>query len=126
MAEKSLTSVSILIVEDEVLIALDLSHTFRAAGAEIVGPAGTADDALTLLSERQIDAAVVDVNLGEGDSLPIVHALARTGIPFLYYTGHEAPASLGWPRAKVIKKPALPSALVAAVSELLPSSDTDD
>lgn len=124
MAEKSLASVSILIVEDEVLIALDLSDTFRAAGAEVVGPAGTADDALTLLDEHRIDAAVVDVNLGDGDSLPVVHALARTGVPFVYYTGHETPASLGWPRAKVIKKPAVPSVLLTAVSELLPPRDT--
>ena len=54
----------ILIVEDEPLVAMDVQAMLQDAGMEIVGPAATSEAALGLVGSDQIDAALLDANLG--------------------------------------------------------------
>ncbi len=114
-----LTSYSVLIVEDEFLIAIDLADIFGDANALVVGPAATVSEALKLLDDQVIHAAVVDVNLREENSLAIALALESAGIPFIYHTAHAELGTLGWPVAPIVKKPSNPATLVATVSNLL-------
>lgn len=86
----ALTGKRILLVEDEYFIAADLARALRREGAEIVGPVGDLSAGLKLADEP-IDAAVLDVNLGEVMSYPIAERLARRSLPYMFLTGYD-----GW------------------------------
>ena len=108
----------ILIVEDEIVIAMDLVWIIRDAGAVVVvGPAMSVPEALRLIESYVITAAIVDVDLGKEDSLPVARRLDVARIPFVFHTGDGAKLSSNvWPRAPIIKKPATPQKLIAAVA----------
>jgi DNA-binding response OmpR family regulator len=78
----------ILIVEDEYLIAMQVKRWLLAAGAEVVGPVPSVQRALDLIEADSIDAAVLDVNLGNGDTVyPVADKLGALGVPYLFVTG---------------------------------------
>ena len=78
----------ILIVEDEPLIAMMLEDFLEALDREQAGSADNVADALALVEKGGIDAAILDVNLRNGEqSWPIADALAELGIPFILATG---------------------------------------
>lgn len=78
---------SILIVEDEPLIALDLAATLGKAGFNPVGVATTISQALRLLASASCEAVVLDILLGNTASSPIAAEAKRRGIPFICVTG---------------------------------------
>jgi CheY-like chemotaxis protein len=91
MEVASLQGRSVLIVEDEYLIAIDMRMSMADAGARVVGPVGSAHDALELLnSDTRIDAAVLDVHLGGEDSWVVADALTQRGVPFVFATADNA------------------------------------
>jgi DNA-binding response OmpR family regulator len=68
----------VLIVEDEYMIARDLALALEDAGAEVVGPAGTIQDALELIEDNDgIDGAVLDVNLHGERIYPVADLLSQ-------------------------------------------------
>jgi len=110
---------SILIVEDEPLIALDLHAALHAAGAGIIA-ATNAKEGLRLISRNDISAAVIDVRLGNQDSLEVCQALFHHRVPFLFYTAHaDADLLRAWPQAPVLLKPARSEEIVARIGELV-------
>jgi CheY-like chemotaxis protein len=117
-----LTGKRILIVEDEALVALDLEFAFQDEGAEVVGPALSLRDALSVLgSDASIDGAVLDVDLGGKDVFPVAELLCARGVPFVFHTGHATRASLDkpFPGVMVCTKPTLPTALIAVLLRLI-------
>lgn len=90
MAEQKLQGSRILIVEDEYLLADDLSETLVEAGAEVLGPIASIEDATAFIAgEAAIDAAVLDVNLRGDMVFPVADALRARGIPFAFATGYD-------------------------------------
>lgn len=80
---------SVLIVEDEVLVALDIEATVREAGYVVVGPASRESAALELLESHPCDLALLDANLGPGGNVEAVAtALRSRGIPFAFVSGY--------------------------------------
>ena len=79
----------VLIVEDHLLVALDLETTVKALGYEVVGPAGTLERAKELACSNSIDAALLDINLGDENVFPVALALQERGIPFIFTTGYS-------------------------------------
>ena len=78
----------ILVVEDEYLIAMDVKRWLIAAGATVVGPVPSADQALSLIAEERLTAAVLDVNVGLGDTAyPVAAVLEDLGVPYVFATG---------------------------------------
>lgn len=85
----SLKGKRVLVVEDEPLIAIVLADILIDAGCVVVGPAYDTDQALARISSDVIDAAVLDVNLGSGQtSAPVADVLAERAIPFIFATGY--------------------------------------
>jgi CheY-like chemotaxis protein len=85
----SLKGKRVLIVEDEPLIAIVLADILVDAGCVVVGPAYDTDQALARISTEPIDAAVLDVNLGSGQTSALVaDVLAERAIPFIFATGY--------------------------------------
>ena len=79
----------VLVVEDEMMIALLIEDALCALGAQVVGPAARLDAALRLASEASIDAAILDVNIRGGNSYPVADILATRGIPFIFCSGYS-------------------------------------
>ena len=80
----------ILVVEDEFLLADDLSRALRDAGAEVIGPAPSVQKAQRLLeSAGPFDAAVLDVNLRDVLRYSIARTLQAQATAFLFTTGYD-------------------------------------
>ncbi|MCJ2031790.1 response regulator [Methylobacterium sp. J-043] len=78
----------ILVVEDEYLIAMHLKRWLEEAGATVIGPVPSVDRALDLIEDVTLDAAVLDVNLGDGDTVyPVAETLTGIAVPYLFATG---------------------------------------
>ena len=88
MAEPALKPVRILIVEDEMLLAMNIEEMLLEHGYEVAGIAGRLGPALALAREGGFDAAMLDVNLAGEMSFPVADLLAERGIPFLFATGY--------------------------------------
>jgi DNA-binding response OmpR family regulator len=78
----------ILLVEDEVIIAMMLEDMITELGGIVVGPASTLDSGMALATNELVDGAILDVNLGAGNSYAIADILAARNIPFLMATGY--------------------------------------
>lgn len=107
----------VLVVEDEAVVAMELTRVLTAAGAKVVGPAGTIEEALSLLADQPIDRALLDVNLGGRLITPVAQALARRRIPFVYLTGYQEPDVDDGP---ILRKPVATSALLGALARGAP------
>jgi CheY-like chemotaxis protein len=91
MTSKLLISAKrVLVVEDEYLVAMDMSAYLEAAGAHVVGPASNVSAALAALERTELDGAILDVNLRGEMAYPVADALAARGIPFVFTTGYDA------------------------------------
>ena len=78
---------SVLVVEDQSYIALDLALAIEDADGEVIGPAASVKAALTLLAIKNVDGAILDLNLPDGDCSPVVEVLAGRSVPFILQTG---------------------------------------
>lgn len=85
-----LTGKIVLVVEDDYYVASDTAAALRGAGAEVLGPCPTEDDALRVLGEETPTAVVLDLNLGGGGPrFEIAHKLVKQGTPFVFLTGYD-------------------------------------
>ena len=83
-----MTGSRVLIVEDDVIIALDVEHALIAAGYEVCGVAESQADALALATKTRPDLAIVDISLGPGDGRIVARELfAKHGTDVLFATG---------------------------------------
>jgi CheY-like chemotaxis protein len=83
-----LSGLSLLLVEDEYLIALDTEQMLRDLGAAEVDVVGSFDDAHERAKNGRYDLAVLDVNINGKLSLPIAEALRAQGVPLVFATGY--------------------------------------
>ena len=106
----------ILVAEDDAFLLLDIADFLSDAGAEIVGPAVSAQRAEALARSEHLDGGVLDVTLKGGDVFPIARILAEQGKGIVFVTGMQDTSTLEreWPQAKVLTKPSLPWALLQA------------
>jgi CheY-like chemotaxis protein len=86
---EALQAMRVLLVEDNFIIALDLAGLVREAGAEPVGPVASVRDAVAALDGGGIEAAILDINLGEENALSLVGDLQTRHIPFAFATGYS-------------------------------------
>ena len=107
-AEGPMSGKRILVVEDEVIVAMLLEDILADAGATVVGPAARVARALELLEAEPVDAALLDLNLAGEVTIPVAEELKRRGIPFAFATGYgkglELPPKLA-EAASVVPKP---------------------
>ena len=77
-------------VEDEYVPALYLSDVLEELGAEVLGPVATVNDALRLMEQApEIDAAILDVDLGGEAVFPLADALLARHVPFAFASGYD-------------------------------------
>jgi CheY-like chemotaxis protein len=85
----SLAGLSVLLIEDEFLIALDAEQILKDLGAAKVEIVATFEDAQRRAETAQFDVAVLDVNLNGQMSFPIASTFRRRGIPVVFATGYQ-------------------------------------
>lgn len=113
------TNERILIVEDDPIIALDLSRIISSARMKVVGVAATTWAARRLVNDSATDAAVLDVRLEVGDTLDFARELRVRKIPFLFQTSDPRLVVGLSPPPIVLAKPFRPEKLIEALRELL-------
>ena len=98
---------TILIIEDNVLLALDHSNVVEDFGGRTVGPATSAAEALRLLETEQISAAVLDCQIADDDVTRIVMCLAELGTPVVITTTTAPPPVIDafLPDAPILRAP---------------------
>jgi light-regulated signal transduction histidine kinase (bacteriophytochrome) len=103
-----LTGCKVLLVEDNLIIALELERTLRRLGASDVYAFGTLARAQHFVGELAIDIAVLDVNLNNATSYDLADILIDRGIPFVFVTGYglEFRAPERFSDVPVVGKPA--------------------
>ena len=109
MAESALRDRRILVVEDEYLIATTLSEQLEGVGSIVVGPVPSVERAIKAIeSNPEIDAAILDINLGGAMAYPVADALLARNIPFIFTSGYEDGAlRTRYPQIKNCPKPYL-------------------
>ena len=120
VADHPLGGDTVLLVEDSLVIALDAEDILQKLGAEKILAAATVRQARDEVRHTPPTIALLDVNLGHEDSLPIADDLADLGVPFMFATGYGEQLQLPERHAhvRVLQKPYTAEGIAAAVAEL--------
>jgi CheY-like chemotaxis protein len=110
-----LTGRTILVVEEQPLIALDLRTTLEEAGAEVLA-ARDAADVVARINATKLSAAVVDWRPDSDHHRRIARALKRAGVPFLFYATDSIEEVTTVRGAPIFLKPARPEVIVKALA----------
>jgi DNA-binding response OmpR family regulator len=109
---------SILVVEDEPLIGLDIRDALEEAGASVTATT-TVRHALILINHDALAGAIIDHALADGDAAEVCLRLKARGIPYVSYSGLDPVAGAG-PEAPQVSKPAPMDVLLSTLEALLP------
>jgi CheY-like chemotaxis protein len=85
-----LAGVRVLVVEDEMMVAMLLEDMLSDIGCIPLGPAKTVKSALKLIEHAGFDVAILDVNLNGEETYPIADTLASRAVPFVFASGYSA------------------------------------
>jgi DNA-binding response OmpR family regulator len=88
-ARQPLLGLRVLVVEDEFLIAHDISRILRSEGCEVLGPVPVVSAAEEIVAREPVDGAVLDVNLRGDLVFPLAQKLAIQRVPILFITGYD-------------------------------------
>lgn len=78
----------VLVVEDDVLLAMELEDVLRDLGIEVLGPFGRLDQAMSAADADDLDGALLDLNLRGEASFPVVEKLAAKSVPVVICSGY--------------------------------------
>lgn len=112
----------VLVVEDDVVVALVAEEMLLDLGAVVVGPAHDVATARALVAREAVDAAVLDVNLGRERSDAVAEDLRARAIPFVIATGTDGDWGAD---AVVVEKPYSTERLARALAQALAARDAD-
>lgn len=112
---------TVMLIEDELFVALDVQDVVEEAGFSVDGPYVSVADALAAVAQHLPGCAILDVRLTDGEVFPAADILRDAGVPIIFHSGHADATSLRgrYPQALVCSKPCSPSALRAAVETVL-------
>jgi len=111
---------SILVVEDEMMVLMNIENMLKDHGCTSITAAATIEQALTVLDTLSFDAAVLDVNLDGKTSHPVADELSAKGIPFVVSTGYgQLDLDGSYKNQPVLIKPYRDEALLRALTQLL-------
>lgn len=120
-AEQSLGTTRVLIVEDQMLIAMNLEQILVDAGVKDVMATASVAEALRCLQKDRPDVAILDVNLGGETSESLAQELKHRGIPFMFATGYGdnmIPVHK-FPRTPVVQKPYEAATIIGHIGRLI-------
>jgi CheY-like chemotaxis protein len=95
----------VLLLEDEVMIAMMVEELLSELGAVVVGPVSTIRDAAVLAVSAELDAAVLDVNVRGTTSFEVAEILQNRRIPIVFATGYSEVDRSRFPGSSFLVKP---------------------
>ena len=113
-----LSGKSILVIEDEPLIAMEAESSLKDAGATSIKMVNSVSAAHDALNGDKFDAAVVNLRLADGDGSPLVGMLSKHGIPVVVTTGFSADQAPVARAAAFLEKPYRESDLIETITRL--------
>jgi CheY-like chemotaxis protein len=125
MTDGPLSGRRILVIEDEMLVAMLLKEIFADLGCTVVGSAAQVEQALALIEAAgTLDAAVLDINLNGQKSYPVADALIARRVPFLFATGYGRDSVMnGYRSFPLLQKPFRLSEMADALAKLWTSKE---
>jgi DNA-binding response OmpR family regulator len=121
--------ISIVILEDEAFVALDLEEVLGDAGFKVDGIFSSCAAALEWFERNSPDVVVMDIELADGDCVKIATLLEVRGIPFVVHSASFASSGFHDPvflHGVWVTKPASPCELRNAVQTALTMAGDDD
>jgi DNA-binding NtrC family response regulator len=117
---------TVLVVEDEFIIALDLSETVRDLGFKVEGPFADKEHAFIAIDREMPDCAILDVKTADVEVYPLADALADAGVPLIFHSGHIPPDELAerYPQARACAKPCPPDRLITMIGSAIEEAAT--
>ena len=122
--EGLLSGLRCLVLDDELLIALDIQQILEMAGVVVMSVGNAAEALAALQAKSRFDFAILDVMLNGtvGNSLAVASALLEQRIPFVFLTGmrpQDMQHIVRFPNAPVVEKPYQTAVLLEAVARAL-------
>jgi len=118
MRTQDLAGNSVLVVEDEGLIALELQELLQEAGARVL-TARSAGQALSIAEKAKLGLAIVDYQLGAEDAGEVCRRLRADAVPFFFFAAETESLKAEWPDVPTVDKPSSPETILAAATALL-------
>ena len=105
-----LSGVTVLVVEDDLLLAMALEDTLVGMGAVVVDVCHTLDEAMAGADADDFAVALLDFSLGSHSVTPLARRLARRNVPFILHTGmsRSEPSLMEWRDSLIVEKPPSP------------------
>jgi len=96
----------VLLVEDEILVAMMMKDILTELGFSVIGPFSRLPEAMVAAVHEDINAGIIDVNLGGEFVYPVADVLAARQIPFVFITGYGVESIDGrFAHVPIVKKP---------------------
>lgn len=108
-----------LVVEDQLLIAMDLVEMLEQMGLAVLATVTSPQEAMALLRVDTPDLAILDVNLGDATSEPIAHQLTKMGVPFATGYADDGAVPTAFDDVPVVRKPYDRASLARGLQTLL-------
>lgn len=109
----------IFVVDDDLLFALWVADELKDRGADVVGPVAVMDRALEFAATANIDAAVLDIEIGQELVWPVADALSVRRIPFIFLSGHDGALPDRFASHMLMSKLVVPSCWIEALRQIL-------
>jgi CheY-like chemotaxis protein len=124
LSKRELSNRNVLVVEDEMMIAMLIEDMLDEFGCKLVGPATSVPRALDLIGKEQVEIAVLDLNLDGQDTYAIADALQQKNVPFIFATGYGSTGlRQEYGNRPVLQKPFQAKDLENALAEALSGSN---
>lgn len=116
-----------LVVEDELLVALGLEVSLQELGCTVIGPASSLAAAMLAAAHETVDAAILDINLAGERVFPAAEILHDRGIPFMFCSGQAVPGQMPqfFTEAPRVPKPYTRGDIASALADLVGADDGD-
>ena len=123
MTYRHIKGATVLVAEDNMLVALNIALALEDREARVLGPCARVSEALHMIEGADIAGAILDVDLIDGPVTPLAQALIAKGLPIVFCTGVGLPAELKAliPNAEVFLKPTEPERLIDKLNQMISS-----
>jgi len=107
----------VLVVEDEMLLAMLVEDSLVDFGCDVVGPVARVADGVKLASSERLDGAILDINIAGSEVFPVASELARRSVPFIFISGYDLNnLPQVWRSRPALRKPFQPQDLARSMA----------
>jgi CheY-like chemotaxis protein len=110
---------NILVVEDELIVAMMIEQMIEDVGATAIGPATSLEQALDLATNAELDVAILDLNLNGKRTGGVATLLRDRGVPFVFATGYGSSGREDFGQKGVLQKPFQMAQFVSALTSAI-------